>query len=406
MKTSPWIFLPLAAVLAACVWLDGGPGPDARMRSDCERGTSPNPPSYHPPDSGQDPVPTIPPDTVVWLSAVRFPKDYDWQRDTAYGTAAFELILYRDFQAELILPGGPDACFVADPNRHHILSGQLYTERIADGRTRIGRDGIELFRFDGREFLVGLLEGRDGLYTLSRSVSGQGFSFRKNGELVFGRTDGVPFGSLDDPSYGPTGALYRYGGGTVFCFQAETPAGVYRYQVRDGTESLLKDNLPSTRALDLKLWDGEVLALHPLSFPIGLQDGRIWPEAGGYAVTGRFPDGANGYFSGWLDAAGGTAPQRLCSADASLYHTPEATFAVSTDPEGIVRWYGPSSGRSEGPCFFPGPGCAAAVGGTLVLALTPRETHGLPQIRRGGRVTELDLYGYISSVAVGLSPPN
>ena len=165
MKTSPWlILLPVSAVLAACVWLDGGPDPDARMRIDCERGSSPPSATAHPPASGpEDPAPAPPPDTTVWLSAVRFPKDYDWQRDTAYGTAPFELVLYRDFAPELVLSFGPDACFVADPDRHHILSGHLYTERIADGCTRIGRDGRELFRFGQREFLVGLLEDGNDL---------------------------------------------------------------------------------------------------------------------------------------------------------------------------------------------------------------------------------------------------
>ena len=407
MKTSPWLILPVSAVLAACVWLDGGPDPDARMRIDCERGTSPPSATAHPPAPGpDDPAPAPPPDTTVWLSAVRFPKDYDWQRDTAYGTAPFELVLYRDFAPELVLPFGPDACFVADPDRHHILSGHLYTERIADGCTRIGRDGRELFRFGQREFLVGLLEDGDDLYTLSRSVSGQGFSFRKNGEVLLSRTDGIPFGRLDDPSYGPTGALYRDGGAPVFCFRMDFPGGTSLYRVQDGRESPLKESLPGTRVLDLKVRDGRPLVLHPLSSSGGLQDGRIWPEGKAYAVTGRFPDGAGGWFSGVRDAAD-SAPRRLCSEDATLYRTAEADFAVSTDAEGTVRWYGPSgSGRSDGPCLFPGPGCAAAAGTLLVLAFTPRQAHALPQIRRGGRVTELDLYGYVSSVAVSLSPPN
>ncbi len=408
MKTSPWlILLPVSAVLAACVWLDGGPDPDARMRIDCERGSSPPSATAHPPAPGpEDPAPVPPPDTTVWLSAVRFPKDYDWQRDTAYGTAPFELVLYRDFAPELVLSFGPDACFVADPDRHHILSGHLYTERIADGCTRIGRDGQELFRFGQREFLVGLLEDGDDLYTLSRSVSGQGFSFRKNGEVLLSRADGIPFGRLDDPSYGPTGALYRDGGAPVFCFRVDFPGGTSLYRVQDSRESPLKESLPGTRVLDLKVRDGRPLVLHPLSSSGGLQDGRIWPEGEAYAVTGRFPDGAGGWFSGVRDAAD-SAPRRLCSEDATLYRTAEADFAVSTDAEGTVRWYGPSgSGRSDGPCLFPGPGCAAAAGTLLVLAFTPRQARALPQIRRGGRVTELDLYGYVSSVAVSLSPPN
>lgn len=404
MKTSPsWLVLPLAAVLSACVWIEGGPAPDGRMRSDCGRPASSSSP--HPPASGQASGPSEP-DTTVWLSAVRFPKDYDWQRDTAYGTAAFELILYRNFAPVLVLPSGPDACFVADPDRHHILSGRLYTERIAGSSTRVGRDGEELFRFEGREFLVGLLEDGNDLYTLSRSVSGQGFSFRKNGEILLKRADGVPFGSLDDPSYAPTGALYCDGGQTVFCFHAGNAYNGSHYLVRDGQETRLDDILPTTRVLDLKYRDGHTYVLYPSLLKSLLDEGRIWPENEGYAVTGFLSDGGGGWYSGWIPATEWSSPRRLCQEYAQLYHSPEATFAVSTDREGVVRWYGPSGeDRSQGPCLFPGPGCAAAAGGTLVLALTPREPRGLPQIRRGGRVTELDLHGYVSGVAVKISPP-
>ena len=351
MRTSPWIILPLAVFLSACVWIEADPEPAG-------------------------------PDTTVWLSAVRFPKDYDWQRDTAYGTATFELLLYRNFVPVLVLPSGPDACFVADPDRHHILSGHLYTERIDGGQTRIGRDGKELFRFEGREFLSGLLEDGDDLYTLSRSVSGQGFSYRRNGEILLKRNDGVPYGSLDDPSYGPTGALYRTGGQTVFCFRAGNSYSGSHYLVRDGLETRLDEILPTARVLDLKYRDGHSYVLGPALFRSLLDEGRIWPEGGGYAVTAFLSDGAGGHYSGWM-------------------------FAVSTDRTGIVRWYGPGgSGHSDGPCLFPGPGCAAAAGGFLVLALSPREAHGLPRICRDGRVTELDLHGYVSSVALRINPPN
>ncbi len=88
MRTSPWIILPLAAFLSACVWIESGSG--GRMRSDCER-HAPGTTTHHPP-SGPEPKPAGP-DTTVWLSAVRFPKDYDWQRDTAYVTASCELLL-------------------------------------------------------------------------------------------------------------------------------------------------------------------------------------------------------------------------------------------------------------------------------------------------------------------------
>ena len=187
-----------------------------------------------PDEPGPAPGPVFQLDTTVYYSAVRFPDGYDWQRDTAYGSVPFELLLYRDFEPALTLPSGPDACFVPDPDRHHLAGGHLYTERMADGQTRIGRDGVELFRFPGREYLVGLLEDGEDLYTLSRPAKGDGFTFRRNGDVLLRQPSGTPFGSLTDPSYGPSGALYRDQEQVCFCYASGKGPQQTFHAVRDG----------------------------------------------------------------------------------------------------------------------------------------------------------------------------
>ncbi len=349
---------------------------------------------------GPGSFPEIRQDTTLYFSAVRFPDGYDWQRDTAYGSVPFELLLFKDFEPVLALPSGPDACFVPDPDRHHLLSGHLYTERMVDGTTRIGRDGVELFRFAGREYLVGLLEDGEDLFTLSRPAKGPGFSFRRNGEALIVRTDGAPFGSLAEPSYAGTGALYRDQGAVCFCFSAGSGAGRTFCAVRDGQESPLDGLPPGAPVLDLKLRQGEALALQDPVRGCRLGEGRIWPQPSGYAVTGRFADGA-GYYSGFLDAQGG--PQRLCDEEAALYRTAQGTFAVSADAAGTVRWYGPESGQEALPCHFLTPACASFPGGVPWLALTPRDTQRRPFVRTGARVREVDVNGYVSSLAVTVS---
>lgn len=402
MKTSflPWI---LAAALVACDPL-GDRLPGFRSRSEC---------GPHGPGRRAEPEPEAtdtlafrplhPADTAVYFSAVRFPDGYDWQRDTAYGSVAFELLLYKDFEQVLALPSGADACFVPDPDRHHLLSGHLYTERMADGQTRIGRDGVELFRFPGREYLVGLLEDGEDLYTLSRPAKGPGFSFRKNGTPLLVRTDGAPFGDLSDPSYGATGALYRDQSQVCFCFAAGSAAERDIYAVRDGQEE--RQTGADGTVLDAKRHQGAVLLLGTDYRDASLREGRIWPEGASFAVTGRFAEGIGAY-SGYLDAGVWDGPTRLCREEATLYRAQRETCAVSVDGSGTVRWYGPDGeGQEPLPCHFLTPACAAFIGGRPWLALTPRDTRYRPYVQTGTQVREVDVNGYVSSLSVTVSLP-
>ena len=394
----PLILLPLLlAALAGCVYLDDSLG-GRRTREDCGRGTQ---------DSARGQTgPARPADTVVFFSAVRFPDSYDWQRDTAYGSVPFEVLLYRDFVPVLSLASGPEACFTPDPDRHHILSGHLYTERHLDGQTLVGRDGTELFRFSGREFLLGLIEDGTDLYTLSQPGPGAGFSFRKNGSLLLERRDGDPFGSLSDPSYGPTGALYRDEGRIVFCYRASKGLLQAHFVVRDGTESRITDLPQSASILDLKSQDGRILCLPTPFGKLQMSEGSIWPEDGGFAVTAHFGLFRHTGWSGYIPAGAPAERRDLCPGEAFLYHSPEATFAVSADGTGTVRWYGQDrEWESPEPCRFLSAGCAVALGDRLLLALTPKDARQGPQVHFGDRVESIRLNGYISRVGVEVRTP-
>ena len=390
-------------ILTSCVWLDDSlsGGPSRAESSRHGQDSLAQAPHGTPPE----PAPARP-DTSILAVAVRFPEDYDWQRDTAYGTTGFDLLLLKDGEPVLTLAYGPEAPFCADPDRHHLLSGHLYTERMAGNETRIGRDGEELFRFSGREFLVGLMEDGEDLYTLSRPVSGQGFSLRKNGEPVILRTDGTPFGTLSDPSYSPTGALYRTDGPLVFCFRGGYVYDYSYYLVRDGSETRL-DSIPSQQSvLDIKYSGDKVFTLYSTFLKNLLYEGSIWPEGSGYAVTGCFSDGTGGVFWGYLDPLSWSTQREICRDRAALYRSPEATWAVSPGTDGILRWFGPDGrGQSEVACHFFSPACAALAGTRFVLALNPTDIRKKPRILDGGDEREIDVYGYVSRVAVEISFP-
>lgn len=403
MRTPSFLLRTLTLLLLpGCVLLEE-PFPGRRTRLECHR-EDPARAGADSPGHGS----SAKADTTLLFSAVRFPDDYDWQRDTAYGTVPYELLLYRDFQPVLSLRAAPGCCFTPDPDRHHLLSGHLYTERTLAAQTLVGRDGTELFRFAGRELLVGLLEDGEDLYTLSRKDGGQGFSFRCNGHLLLERDEGSPYGDLSDPSYGPGGALYRDRDRIVFCYHSGKAGAQTHYLVRDGEEIRLSEILPGAWILDLKYIHEASVKLQGVVFTHALSEGRIWPESSGYSVTGLFSGPEGRPVSGCLPARSLSTLETICEGDALLYHSAQATFAVKEEADGTLCWYGPDGeSRSEGPARFLSADCALALGNQLILAYSPRDGTEPPRIRFGAQVREVELNGYVSGVGVALSPaPN
>lgn len=400
MRTPSFLLRILTLLLLpGCVLLEE-PFPGRRTRLECHREDSARAGTTSPEHSTPATA-----DTALYFSAVRFPDDYDWQRDTAYGTVPYELLLYRNLQPVLSLRSGPGCCFTPDPDRHHLLSGHLYTERTLATQTLVGRDGAELFRFAGHELLVGLLEDGEDLYTLSRKDGGLGFSLRCNGRLLFEREEGSPYGNLSDPSYGPGGALYRDREHIVFCYHSGKAGSQAHYLVRDGEEIRLSQILPGARILDLRYIREAAIPLQSVVFTHSLSEGRIWPESSGYSVTGLFSDPEGRPVSGCLPSRSLSTLEPICEGEAFLYHSAQATYAVVEEEDGTLCWYGPDGGgRSEGPARFLSADCALALGAQLILAYTPRDGREPPRIRFGGQVREVELNGYVSGVGVEINP--
>lgn len=196
-------------------------------------------------------------DTVLYMTAVEFPEDYDWRRDTSFGEVQGRLVLFRDSVRVLEVPAGPGSPAGLDPDLHHFADGHIYTESCTADATVIGRDGEVLFSYPGRELLCGLLvEGKD-VYTLGRSRSGAGFSLRRNGEELFSRPDGgIAAQYSSNPGY-PSGALYRDGGHMYFSYWLPLDeAGEIKlwYVVEDGAETRVE--VPDGRMYDIRIRDG------------------------------------------------------------------------------------------------------------------------------------------------------
>ena len=180
-KTLALLLLGSALLTAACTRDPLFPGVSRWERQKAERFTS-------------DPADTLSggDGPVLYMSAVRFIKGYDWQLDTAAGRRHAEIVLFRN-GTEILHLNADDI----SPDRHRIREGHLYTDRIDGNRTVLSRDGVELFRFEGQESIRGFLV-RDGhVHTLGQRA-GAGFSYRVDGKEIFRDDAGTLLGGADD----------------------------------------------------------------------------------------------------------------------------------------------------------------------------------------------------------------
>ena len=336
------------------------------------------------------PAPAPKPDTLVYLSAVHYPDGYDWQRDTAYRSGDARLSLYCNDSLLLRFPTGEGIS--AEPDMHHIIGGHLFTEGVSGGRTVICRDGEEVLRFDGKELLKGLLPVGNDLYTLSQERSGSGFTLRRNGEAVLRKSGGVIFGSLDDPSYGSSGALYLQNGICCFCYRV----GEVCLSVWDGQERTLTEITQGSRVQDLKIVGGEAVAVKDDSFGLFWDGARIWDHGNGdVSVSGNIRNTAGGTRHSGIYRPGSGELLQFGGQDCVFYVGPERGYAIQTLQDGSFDICRAGGMEHVDGCWYLFTACCATLRGEeLLVALNPRG-EGHPSVRGGG---ELGEESYISGI--------
>lgn len=380
MRTSS--LLLAAALLTGCIFEDPMPS-RGKPRQDCGR-----PPSEESGGSGTEAG------TTVYIAAVRFPESYDWQTDSARGTAEYEVLLLKDSVVRLTVPSST-GMVSPDPDTHHIIGGHLYTEAVKDGATVVCMDGEMLFSFAGHEILKGLLPCEDGVYTLSMSRDGGSLVLRRDGNPLLERKGAAAFGDLLDPSYGSTGALYKDGEDVCFSYSTGNGSGKSCHIVRGTMESLVCDG---DGISDLKMSGGTVLTAKSRMGPYSIEDGRIWRGADGPWISGHFTRSGYEGFSGLLSPD--FEDRRLCSRKATVYHS-EGYDAAAVSSAAGTRIVQPD-GKTD---FVPGrflmtPVCAVARG-RFFAALSSRSSD-TQTVVAGERTFTLELHGYLSGIEVSL----
>lgn len=342
-------------------------------------------------------------DTEIVCTAVRFPPGFNWRKDPSSGSSECEILLYRNWKIiRTIQAGGPlDIC--SDPDMHHLIGQDIFTECSTMTQTVITRNGEEVARFDGREMLKGLVFQDGDTYTLSVGRDGYGFFFRRNGEMLYKKDFRVyVFGSLEDPSCPETGALYEDElNHIVFCYR-ESKADYEYHVVKDGIDQLVQlDN--DSRILDMKVVGDSILFIEEESFDAVWGEAFIpiqWPEI----VTGCV-DGNSVVFDrnkGEFTMLCGRDAVIYCNGDvsAALYHPTRGRYSVYYS-NGECRFYKDSS-------YLFTRRCAAFAGESLMVAVNPVDNTQKPYLLLDNTRRELEGLenGYISGLRIEISQSN
>ena len=391
MRCFVLIILMLAAVSCDRLWHPGGGG--RRDGMDAHSGHI-----FH-----RDPDESSSRDSVL-LTGIEYAVGYDWVRDTAHSSVSANLILFRGGTRLLRIPCGGSALWPAEPDCHRICGGHVYSFAVREGYTIVGEDGEETLRYPSEESIRGFAIEDGHILTLGQRLGGSGFSFRRDGRVMFKSDGGTVCGSLDQ-GIPASGALYCDNGHWYFTYR------------EDGSIHLVEDNLeralPGMPLLDAKVHNGLLLLVYARKQAFGTY---LYMSAGGYEMQLPPALHENVRSASFVclgnqvrlvaDVAGAryvwdAGSSRLMAVyrgeECELYPLPGMDAAVVTsggrvvriDPYGIPRW----------DCALVSGACAAVKGNTFMVALSGID--GSPGVLlRDSIKTLFDLNGPLTSLSI------
>lgn len=305
---------------------------------------------------------SVTPDTAVFICGVEFPPDYDWRRDTSFGNIQARIILMRDGCRVMEIPAGGGSHASTDPDLHHLVDGHVYTEFTYGKGTVIGRDGADLFTYQEKEILRGLMVEGDEVWTLGQYKDKDGFALRRNGVIVMEKENGQVAGRITDRMDYPGGALYRDSGHLYFAYWRPAAAGSMDrawYIVEDGQETQVQ--VESSGIYDIRVKDGTVIKT---------------PVTPSHSLYNKYTDGET-----------------------------TVTVVAYSDGSILISYPGMKCDDPEkGGYYFFSYRNACLSGKTLYLALTPFEKGKAPFLWRNGTVSEIEMNGFVTAVDVSVLP--
>ena len=363
-------------------------------------------------------------DTTMYVTGVKYPDDYYWQRDTAYGVVERSIVVYRDGEQILEVPVGDEYYVTADSDMHRATGGHLYTDFSTSGETVVCRDGEEIFRYSGREMMRGFMVREGVVHTLGLSRSGTGVTYRQDGELVYENDAAVPVWAADD-AVESGGSLYLDNGEVYFtlrdssCFYscigglATEISKTYRNSKQYVQDYRMADGVAC------RAWVDNRYAVMSPALSVGYEryylgndkeshtsdNLRLVYSDGTYYVKGEHTDTDTGLTEQRLWRKDGT--QYGPGADYSVYDfCVEGTsyaYAAAMDGELALIDNNGTQYSVEGRWRLTTRRCLALSGGSLTLALTPIDAGVSPALWVDGEMTELPFNGYLTSVVVEIN---
>lgn len=352
--------------------------------------------------------------SVWFMTGFDYPEGYDWHADPQVGEVKCSLVVFANGAPMMKVPVGHEYEVSSDPDMHRMIGSDLYTDYSTDSLTVIKKNGKLLYRYPGREMIVGMYVHDDDVYTLGQSRNGRGFSYRKNGEPLIERVRGTLFNTFFKTGQGCAFAFYetveseskdleRY----FICIEGEVSQVAVREDVSKVWDILYKDGriwyIASMVGVKwpVLVSDGEIRTLEA-SKNTSMRSCRFIPEASGITIDGvtqhqtahiisggiwkdgimetRFPDGLVSVYSCAWDEGLCCVLQGYKSGVTSIFRTGE----IYPVPEGYT---------------VMGGSPMAVVDGILHVGLTAIDGTD-PQVWKDGEMYPVRLNGYISSITV------
>lgn len=347
------------------------------------------------------------PDTVFYVSAVTFPRSYDWRRDTAFGATACTLKLYKGLENVVSLPAGPVHRISSSPDRNHLIGNDLISEFSDGSGTVVKLNGTEICHWTDRETLTGILLKDSVLHTIGRGPSSQWYTYRKDGVPLIKIDNGSVFGGFDCDTYGPTGAIYEDGEAVCFAYQTVTAGIRSAYLVRDGKAGLLLSS-PSADFLDVKQLNGSPAILYNDSGASRMSykgnyinitnSGKfMWTSAevlwfeGRPTIMGRYysvGDGRKGFAMSWINTF------RFLPAGADFFY-------YGPGEEDCIAFSLPRPGWEE--YYFFNHNCACLLNGELAAVLTPKSAGCSPFLAYRKDTLKYNIHGFLAGITVQIT---
>lgn len=398
MKRKIWILAVFTAVVVSCGIEDLDVRPDTD-REDIWFG-----PGVNAGDSGRE---------VCYVTAFDYPEDYDWRTDKEKGSVKCSLVVFADGVPMMKVPVGDRYEVSSDPDMHRMLGGHIYTDYSTDSETVIKRDGKTLIRYPGREMICGMLADEENVYTLGHPRQGEGFTYRKNGEILLERSSGRSFGRLH---YDRDSICFAFAEPVLS--QGDTVERYYHCTNGRVSQAALREDI--RKVWDIISCNGEICWIasvtgiaRPVLYHNGSLSAMILPEDSRPLTFNMLCEGDQLYVEGMftspeisLASAFWFRPGHCVSFDDGYLSASHCVSGGSVNCvfnplddtcPGLIYRNGEESTMPLGYAVM-GNRCTAVAGGMLHIGLSSVDGDR-PAIWRDGVTEVLDVCGYIASVS-------